>query len=401
MTTKQSHETSTSKTSWFWHLFLNNKIVSTLLITLLVLLNLWVFTRISYVFSPLGSFFDIIAFPIIMSGVLYYLFVPIVDKLTKKGVNRHLAIIIIFIVILLLMMWGISTLYPILQRQTMGFVNSLPHYFDALNKMVETLPIWNNNQPLLDNLQPFIDGLDLKGLPDRLNAIVTSTFGGLGSVVGTITQIVTGLLTAPVMLYYLLLDGHRLGDYMLNYVPVKYRTIIRRMMYQGNYQVSQYIRGQIIVAVMVAIMFSIGYSIIGLDYGITLGVVSGFLNIIPFLGSFIAVIPALIIALITSPAMVLKVIIVMMVEQTIEGRFISPQILGNNLKIHPVTILVVLLTSGKLFGVVGVILGVPGYAILKVIMSEIYDVFREKSTLYEDESPRVLIREKKLESSTE
>ena len=57
----------------------------------------------------------------------------------------------------------------------------------------------------------------------------------------------------------------------------------------------------------------------------------------------------------------------MMVEQTIEGRFIAPQVLGNNLKIHPVTILIVLLSAGKAFGLVGVILGVPGYAIIKVI----------------------------------
>ena len=94
--------------------------------------------------------------------------------------------------------------------------------------------------------------------------------------------------------------------------------------------------------------------------------------------------------------MVVKVIIVMMVEQTIEGRFISPQVLGNNMKIHPVTILLVLLAAGKLFGIVGVILGVPGYAILKVILSEIFELIKEKSNMYEeDELPRKLIREPK------
>ena len=155
-----------------------------------------------------------------------------------------------------------------------------------------------------------------------------------------------------------------------------------RMMYQGHYQVAQYIRGQIIVAICVAIMFCIGYSIVGLDYAIALGVVSGFLNIIPLLGSFIAVIPAFIIALITSPVMVLKVAIVMMVEQTIEGRFIAPQVLGNNLKIHPVTILIVLLSAGKAFGLVGVILGVPGYAVIKVIVGEFYELYRERSGAY-------------------
>ena len=395
-TFENNNHTSEKKYSWFWKLFLNNKIVSGLLIVLLLLLNIWVFTRISYIFNPVSQFFDVVGFPLITSGILFYLFSPIVDKLVKRGMNRHLAIILIFIGILLLIIWGISTLYPILVRQTTAFVANLPTYFDEINKMLKDLPIWDSQGGILENIQTVVKDFDFKNLTDRLNSILSSTFGGLGSVVGMITQIITGLLTVPVVLYYLLLEGHHLGDRMLRYVPTHYRQIIRRMMYQGNYQVSQYIRGQIIVAIMVAIMFSVGYSIIGLDFAVTLDVISGFLNIIPFLGSFIAVIPALIIALITSPYMVVKVIIVMMVEQTIEGRFISPQVLGNNMKIHPVTILLVLLAAGKLFGIVGVILGVPGYAILKVILSEIFELIKEKSNMYEeDELPRKLIREPK------
>ncbi|MCW6652270.1 AI-2E family transporter [Aerococcaceae bacterium NML191292] len=394
--TKSNHELADKKQSWFWRYFLNNQVVTTLLIVLLLLLILWVFTRISHLFSPIGQFLDIVAFPLITAGILFYLFSPIVDRLVKKGMNRHMAIILIFIGIVLLIVWGVSTLYPILQRQTTAFITNLPSYFNAINEMVVDLPYWDNKESVFANLQPIIEGLDLKSLPDRLNSILSSTFGGLGSVVGTITQVVTGLLTAPVVLYYLLLEGHHLGDKLLYYVPTRYRQIVRRMMYQGNYQVSQYIRGQIIVAICVAILFTIGYSIIGLDYGVTLGVVSGFLNIIPFLGSFIAVIPALIIALITSPSMVVKVVIVMMIEQTIEGRFISPQVLGNNMKIHPVTILLVLLAAGKLFGIAGVILGVPGYAIIKVIVSEVYELFREKSGWYEEEeAPKLLVREPK------
>lgn len=66
------------------------------------------------------------------------------------------------------------------------------------------------------------------------------------------------------------------------------------------------------------------------------------------------------------------------------------------MKIHPVTILLVLLAAGKLFGIAGVILGVPGYAIIKVIVSEVYELFREKSGWYEEEeAPKLLVREPK------
>ncbi len=70
--------------------------------------------------------------------------------------------------------------------------------------------------------------------------------------------------------------------------------------------------------------------------------------------------------------MLLKMIIVWTVVQLIEGKFISPQVMGKTLKIHPITIIFVILTSGNLFGIVGVLLAVPGYAVLKVVVSHIY-----------------------------
>ena len=383
MNEKINTEQETSKVSWFTRHFLNNRVAVSLLILLLVLINIWVFTRVSYILTPIGVVFDVAAFPIITAGVMYYLFAPLVDKMETRGVNRHITIIGIFIGLTLLITWGIASLVPTLQRQTLSLIKSLPSYIDELNRLLYQLPYVTENSDLMNRLQTTLNSLDIKSLAEQLNKIVSSTFGGLGSVVGTVTQVVLGLLTVPIVLYYLLLDGSRLGDYLLYFVPTNYRAMARRMLDQGHHQVAQYIRGQIIVAICVAIMFSIGYSVVGLDYAISLGVLSGFLNIIPYLGSFIAVIPALILALITSPVMVLKVIVVMMVEQTIEGRLIAPQVLGSNLKIHPVTILIVLLAAGKAFGLVGVILGVPGYAVLKVIVSEFYELYRERSGRYE------------------
>lgn len=83
--------------------------------------------------------------------------------------------------------------------------------------------------------------------------------------------------------------------------------------------------------------------------------------------------------------MVLKVLIVFVVEQTIEGRVVSPLVLGSQLNIHPVTIIFVLLTSGKIFGFVGVVLGIPAYAALKVLVTYVFEWYKKVSSLYEDE----------------
>lgn len=126
-------------------------------------------------------------------------------------------------------------------------------------------------------------------------------------------------------------------------------------------------------------MFAFGYWVIGLKFALLLGIVSGILNLIPYLGSFLAMVPAITVGAFVSPLMLVKVLIVFVIEQTLEGRVISPLVLGNTLAIHPVTIIFILLAAGKLFGIAGVILGIPGYAVIKVIVNEWFDWYRQHS----------------------
>lgn len=382
---RTNHVNHQMKKSWFWRMFLNNKTVTFLVIVLLVLINILIFTRIGYLFNPILQFLNLVGFPFVATVILYYLFEPIVNRMTLRGIDKRVAIFTIFIVILLLISWGLSFLVPVIQAQTRSFIENIPTYRETINRMLDESIFWPATDRLFPNLSDFFTGFDLSGVTEQLNPILTSTFGSLGSVLGTITQVVTGIFIIPILLYYLLVEDKKIPETLLYYVPTKYRTTVNRMMYQGNYQVSQYIRGQILVATIVGIMFGFGYLVIGLDYGITLAVLAGILNIIPYLGSFIAIIPALIVGLLTSPTMLVKVVIVLVIEQTIEGRFVSPQILGNSMKIHPITILLILLGAGRLFGVSGVILGVPGYAIIKVVLTELYEVYRERSGLYQDD----------------
>jgi len=104
--------------------------------------------------------------------------------------------------------------------------------------------------------------------------------------------------------------------------------------------------------------------------------------VIPYLGPTIAITPAIIIAIVHSPFMLLKLAIVWIVVQFLEGNFISPNIMGKTMQIHPLTIIIVLLVAGNLFGLIGVILGIPGYAILKVLVSYLYNKFKNRYNHY-------------------
>lgn len=370
--------------SWFWRWFLNNKIVTILLILLLSLLILLVFTKVAYLFQPFWQFLGVVGLPIIMAGIFYYLMNPIVDYLEKRNIHRIWSIIGLFILVIALIVWGIVVIVPKIHEQTISFADNFPRYVDTVKEKTNEIlanPSFSQIRVQLENAGTKVEN----SIGDILKNISTFTFQGIGSFFGAIATVIVALITMPFILFYLLKDGKKLPPYLMKFLPNKMRKPTLQVLSEVNAQVSSYIRGQLTVAFAVAVMFILGFSIIGLDYAVTLGITAGFLNLIPYLGSFLAMIPAVFLGIVGGPLLLIKVVIVFVVEQTLEGRFISPLVLGNQLSIHPVTILIVLLTSGKLFGIVGVILGIPVYAAVKVVITHFFGWYKEISNLYYDE----------------
>lgn len=371
--------------SWFWKWFLNNQVVTALLIVLLVLLIINLFTRVSYLFTPVLQFLAIVGLPIILAGILYYLMNPVVDFAEKKGIRRIYSIIALFVLVIGLLAWGIIVIVPKIQEQTLSFVDNFPQYVKVVERTVNDL----FSDPIFSQVQEQLTASGEKlmnSLTEVIQNVSKTTFQNLGNFFGAVASIVVAVITMPFILFYLLKDGRKLGPYVVSFLPIKLRKPTLKVLGEMNDQVSSYIRGQLTVAFAVAIMFMIGFSIIGLDYAITLGIAAGFLNLIPYLGSFLALVPAVFLGIVGGPVLLVKVLVVFVIEQTIEGRVISPLVLGSQLSIHPVTILLVLLTSGKLFGLVGVILGIPAYAAIKVVISNVFEWYKRISNLYEEET---------------
>lgn len=370
-----------SMATWFRKWFLNNKVVAILLISLVLFLNLYLFSKITFIFNPIKGFLSVIGLPVIMAGILFYLLNPLIDWMERRKVHRVGGIAIVFVVVTGLVVWGIVILIPIIREQTLSLIENWPTYWDKLITQFDNLlrsTIFSQLQVQLSDVNATI----LKSISEQTNSMVNSTFSGIGSVLGTVTNIVVGLITMPILLFFLLKDGRDIPYHTMKFLPTNMRLGTYNLMKEINTQISQYIRGQLLVAFFVGLMFWIGFAIIGLEYAVLLAILAGVLNLVPYLGSFIALIPIIIVALVTSPAMLVKVLIVFGIEQLLEGRLIQPLILGSNLKIHPVTIIVVLLTAGKLFGVPGVILGIPAYAVLKVIFEHIFKWYKNYSGLY-------------------
>lgn len=381
---RRGNKKAASQGYWFSRWFLNNKFVTILLILLLVLLIILVFSKISYLLQPIGSFFSVIGFPLVLGGIFYYMLNPLVTFMEKKGTGRLWAIWIALVVVLLLLIWGFAILIPIVRDQTVGIINDFPSYWTAIQKMTTEVV----NYDWFTSLQNQINQLNadiFKSVSVKVNEILSNTVSGLGNVVGIVTNAFVGIITMPIILFYLLKEGEKLPQSFIKLFPTTVRGSIDVLLKKINNQISQYVRGQITVAFFVGVMFMVGYSAIGLKYGVVLAVLAAFLNIVPYLGSFLAMIPAVIIGIVDSPMMLVKVLILFSIEQFIEGRVISPQVLGSNLEVHPVTIIIVLLTAGKLFGLTGFIIGIPGYAVLKVLFMHIFEWYKEMSGLYFEE----------------
>ena len=368
--------------SWFFKWFLDNKAVTVFLVALLLGLNIFILSKISFLFIPVVDFLSVVMLPVILSGLLFYLLNPLVDLMEKYKINRVLAISIIFVIIAFLLIIGLAVAIPNLQRQVIIFAQNVPSYIEDADRVIDDLV----TKRLPDDFRPQLEQV-LAQFSTQATAwasnISSKAVNWVSAIISGTSQVIVALIIMPFMLFYLLRDGKGLRDYITQFLPNKLREPVGKVLSDVNQQLANYVRGQITVAVIVAIMFIIFFKIIGLRYAVTLGITAGILNLVPYLGSFLAMIPALVLGLIAGPVMLLKVIIVFIVEQTIEGRFVSPLILGSQLNIHPITILFVLLTSGSMFGIWGVLLGIPIYASAKVVISAIFDWYKEVSGLYE------------------
>lgn len=373
----------------FKRFFLNNKFVVLLLILLLVGLNVLVLSKISFVLHPLEVLLKTIVLPIILSGILYYLLNPLVDIMEKRKIKRGWSILILYLAIAGILTVVVLAVIPVLRNQITGLMDNFPKYSENVKQQFEEL----TGSQLFSQFQEAvsINSQDWwSTISQKASELLNQTWTKVGGFLGAFTEIVLSIVTVPFILFYMLKDGKKLPQKILSFLPTKSRSGILHVLQDINHQISSFIRGQIIVSFCIGILLYIGYMIIGLDYALILAIIASFTSIVPYLGPAIAITPALIVALVTSPVMLLKMVAVWTIVQLIEGKFISPQIMGKTLKIHPITIIFVILTSGNLFGLVGILLAVPGYAVLKVCASHIFEWFKDTSGLYDPPNSNLL-----------
>ena len=139
---------------------------------------------------------------------------------------------------------------------------------------------------------------------------------------------------------------------------------------------SGFILSQLTVAAVVGFFLFCGYLLIGLPHALLLALFAMIFYVIPILGTVIAIIPALVVGLTINLGMAVKIILVMLFAHLLEVNILTPRLMSHRLKIHPLTIILLLLAAGSLYGIFGLLLVTPTYAILKVIVWNLYKISR-------------------------
>lgn len=356
-------------------------LIFAIFLLLIIAITIFIYHKVSFIFHPLIVIFSTVVPPTILAFVAYYLLNPIVNQLERWRINRLWGIIILILGIGGILTGVVFIVAPMIETQINELIKNFPSYLSQMGLGVQT---WMQSSIFADYYDEGYKWVMnyVSELPTQVGAYLNSVYLGIQNVVSTVTTVVIVIVTFPIILFFLLKDGTRFKNYFLKLLPPKNRKDVDHILRNMDEQVGSYIQGQIIVASCIGILLYIGYLIIGLDYAIILALIAAITSVVPYLGPTIAISPAIIIAIVHSPFMLLKLAIVWVAVQFLEGNFVSPNIMGKTMKIHPLTIIIVLLVAGNLFGLFGVILGIPGYAILKVLVQFFYEKFKIRYNKY-------------------
>lgn len=326
--------------------------------------------------------------PIIIGLVLAYILNPVMKFLEKpllpffekrcktkeKAAKwaRGLAItgaIIFFLVILVLLIWAVA---PALVTSVAGLIDTMP---ESVNKFIKTIQngrfgkfkvtdrIGEFLTSLTDELEKWVTTL----IPQARTYIVQFTSGVISVVRGVVNFIIGIIVT----IYVLLIKESLIGQ-MKKMVYAIFKpavgNIILETMHKADEIFGGFIIGKIVDSAIIGVICYIGCSILNIPDALLVSVIIGVTNIIPAFGPFIGAVPAVFLVIIQSPWHALYLVIFIIILQQVDGNIIGPKILGSSTGLTSFWVMFAILIGGGMFGFLGMLLGVPVFAMIYYIV---------------------------------
>ncbi len=319
--------------------------------------------------------------PFVLAFVLAYVLDPVVDKLEARRVPRSLAIIILTLPVVGMLAALIFLVVPAVVVQLVEVLGQSNVFFERVaafaqgvleRMLVVDIPLIDE-AALIAQLRAVDSAAVVTFLQERQDALRAGLWGGfmgLGRGLGTVITIGSFVVLTPVLTFYLLRDWDLITQTLGDLLPSSRRDAIVSFATDFDRLLSRYLRGQATVAVAIGVITGLGLWIVQFPYAAMLGLVVAVFSVVPYLGLILSLVPALFIALVSGSVglSLIKVLAVYSIAQILEGTFISPRIVGDSVGLHPVWVVLALAMGGFFFGFVGLLIGVPAAAGVKLLI---------------------------------
>ncbi len=311
---------------------------------------------------------------LVVGYCIAYVMNPAISFLERKRIPRAAGFIIICVALIVFVTVLALTAMPTISAEFDRLSNNFPSYVEAVKEKVV---------PLVSDIQrvsPEAGALAKKMVESPLELLKSVSSGAVKRVAQAVystllggyslTLTIINLCLVPFITFYLAIGMPQFYRWLLALFPGDRRKRVASIVAEMDDYVSAFVRGQFLVACILFVLYAIGLGMVGVELWFLLAVIAGFGNFVPYLGLIVGLVLSIIMTLITFGSFwpVLQVFLVFVVVQFLEGSFITPRIVGEKVGISPLVVILAIFAGGSLFGLLGVLLAVPGAAVMKVLM---------------------------------
>jgi predicted PurR-regulated permease PerM len=298
-----------------------------------------------------------------------YLVFPLVRRLNER-LPLGLSILLVYVLIVIFGAAIAQLIVPALVADVQGAVKAIPGLVTQVGHIIS-----DPNNKYVKWLPPD-EKMYLIALPTQLAGFLQNNAFDTASKTLTVllstVSILATVIVVPVLAAYMLLDAESLKSNFLGLIPQKLHAKTESIIADLDQVVGGFIRGQLIDGSILGAMLTIMLLFMHVPYALLIGVVSGALNFIPYAGALIAFVPAVLLALANGgPIHALIVAALIVVIHQIDGNFVSPRVLKDNVGLSPFWIVLAILVGSELFGLAGTFLAVPVAAMVRVLREQL------------------------------
>lgn len=293
----------------------------------------------------------------------------------------HISLILSYVTVLLILAFLIWIIIPQLFTSITLLVQNIPYYVEStesfINKLVDDLDLEQFYSGRLTGSWASV----LEFYSRQAQTILPDVVAHVMNVTSTVFNVFIGIAFSVYLLYSKDKLIKQMKRFMWAYGPRKHNHRILELSARTNYLFTRFIAGNLLDAIVVGILCFLGMTVFRFPYPLLVSVIIGVTNLIPIVGPFIGAVPGALIILTVDPTKALLFLLFVLALQQIDGNIIKPRLFGNQVGLPSLWVLLAIVVGGRLFGIVGMLIGVPVFALIYSVLRESIERRLEKRAI--------------------